>query len=234
MNAKFLRKTEEAKNITTFYFKPDRPLDFVPGQFTRLSLPHEDQDDRGHKRWFTLSSTPRAEHVAITTKFTPAKSSSFKKAMLALKPGTEVQLESPMGDFVLPKDPATPLIFVAAGIGLTPFHSMLDWLAENHQTRPIKFLYAVRSEDDIIFQETFTRAGVHVTIVVSQPSPAWGGESGHLTAEMILGLEHPSDDTLIYMSGPKAQVVELETALKEAGISSNQLILDFFPGYTSA
>ena len=140
-------------------------------------------------------------------------------------------MADPIGDFVLPKLVQTPLIFVAGGIGVTPFHSILSWLAKTMEQRPIKFIYAVRSEDEIIFQPTFDRAGQHVTVVVSEPSPAWGGERGQVTAELVLGLEKPSEDTLVYVSGPEQMVEALHKQLYNAGLSKKQLVGDFFPGY---
>jgi ferredoxin-NADP reductase len=137
-----------------------------------------------------------------------------------------------MGDFVLPQLIQTPLIFVAGGIGITPFHSMLTWLAATKEQRQIKFLYGVSTEDEIIFQETFDKVNQHVTVVVSNPTPAWGGEHGHLTAELILGLEKPADDTLIYVSGPEPMIEKLSKEIHAAGIPKNQIVSDFFPGYT--
>jgi ferredoxin-NADP reductase len=223
---------DEAANITTFFFRPEKPVHYTAGQYTELTLPHPHPDNRGTKRWFTLSSAPEQEFVTITTKFA-SKSSSFKKALRSLKPGTEVHMAEPMGDFVLPKLIQTPLVFVAGGIGLTPFHSICEWLAATGEVRPIKFLYGVRTEDEIIFQDTFHRAGVEPTIVVSEPSAAWGGERGRLSADLILGLEKPSEDTLIYVSGPEPMVEALEKDLRQAGVRKDRLVGDFFPNYAA-
>ena len=209
-------------------------MDYTAGQYTELYLPHDHPDSRGEKRWFTLSSAPGHDLVSITTKYAgDDKSSTFKKTLFDLKPGAEVQLAEAMGDFVLPKSSSIPLVFVAGGIGLTPFHSIFEWLAEHNEHRDIRFLYGVRNEDEIIFDDTFRRAGIHATIVVSEPSEAWGGERGRLTAEMILGLSQPTPDTLIYMSGPEPMVETLEKDLQTAGIKKHQIVGDFFPGYTA-
>lgn len=232
MKAVFDHSEPIASNIRTFYFQPVQPVQFTAGQYTRLTLDHKDPDDRGIRRWFTISASPTEEMLAITTKFTPDNGSSFKKALLKLKPGAEVDLASPMGDFVLPKLIQTPLIFIAGGIGITPFRSMFRWLADTGEQRDIKFVYGVRSEDEIVFQKEMEDAGVHATIVVSEPSPAWGGERGRLTAEMIIGLEKPSEDTLIYLSGPEPMIEALAEDLKKQGITEGQLVTDFFPGYT--
>ncbi|HSW37298.1 MAG TPA: FAD-dependent oxidoreductase [Candidatus Saccharimonadales bacterium] len=231
MKAIFDHSEPEAANIHTFFFKPEKPVHYTAGQFTEIFLPHAHPDNRGQKRWFTVSSPPGKQFLTITTKFAGKKGSSFKKVLAKLKPGKILDLADPMGDFVLPKLIQTPLIFVAGGMGITPFHSMLEWLSETHEDRPIKLLYAVRSEDEIIFQDTFAKAGVHATIIVSEPSPSWGGERGRLTAELILGLEKPTEDTLVYVSGPEPMAEALEKDLQKAGLNKRQIVTDFFPGY---
>lgn len=233
MKAIFDHSQDEAANIRTFFFKTEKPVHYTAGQYTELTLPHLHPDNRGIKRWFTLSSPPGQDFVTITTKFADKQGSSFKKALRRLKPGTEVDLAEPMGDFVLPKLIQTPLIFVAGGIGLTPFHSICEWLAGTNEIRPIKFLYGVRSEDEIIFEETFQKIGVEPTVVVGEASPAWGGERGQLNAELILGLEQPSDDTLVYLSGPEPMVQALAKDLHKAGVKKSQLVTDEFPNYTA-
>lgn len=233
MKVTFDHAQEEAANITTFYFKPESSVNYTAGQYVKLTLPHFNPDERGDHRWFTLSSSPNESLVSITTKFTDEKGSSFKNALRSIVVGTELNMSDPMGDFVLPKLLQTPLIFVAGGIGITPFHSMLTWLTENKEVRPIKFIYGVRTEDEIVFLETFKKASQHATIVVAEPSAEWGGERGNLSAELILGLEHPTDDTLIYISGPEPMVESLQKDLIKAGIKKSQLVGDFFPNYTT-
>lgn len=231
MKAIFRRREVLTDTISTFWFEPSTPLRYTAGQFTELTLPHNSPDDRGMKRWFTLSSSPTDELVSITTKYANDASSTFKKALFALEPGTEVDLAEAMGDFVLPKLTQTPLIFIAGGIGITPFHSMFQWLIDTGEQRDIRFIYAVNSEDDIIWQDVFEKAGVHATIAVSNPSEAWGGLRGRLDADTILGIEKPTDDSLIYISGPEPMVEALEAELKKHGVDKRQLVGDFFPGY---
>ncbi len=233
MHITFDHAVAETDNITTFFFKPERPVHYTAGQFIEMTLKHRNPDDRGERRWFTLSSSPTQGLVSITTKLAAPKSSSFKKALCKLKPGADVLISDPMGDFVLPKLVQTPLIFVAGGIGITPFHSIFQWLADTGEARPIKLLIGVRNENEIIFQETLDKASQHATIVVDQPSAAWGGERGRLSAELILGLEKPTEDSLIYVSGPEPMVETLRADLLKAGIHKNQIVGDYFPNYSA-
>ena len=176
---------------------------------------------------------PAETHDALPpgTRLAARDGSSYKQALQALKPGDKVSASAPMGDFVLPKLLQTPLVFVAGGIGITPFLSMFKWLASTGEDRPIKFIHAVRTEDDLAFQAVFEAAGQHVTTVVSEPTAAWGGERGHVSAEMIIGLEAPTADSLVYVSGPEKLVEDLLSQLKTAGLRKDQLVGDYFPGY---
>lgn len=234
MKAIFDHHEDEAANIRTFYFRPEEPVRYTAGQYTELKLPHPHPDKRGVRRWFTLSSPPDGELLTITTKYAgDDDSSSFKRALFRLKPGTEVHMAEPMGDFVLPKLIQTPLVFVAGGIGITPYHSMLAWLAGTREERPIKLLYGVSDEDEIVFEDTFHKAGVEPILVVSKPSPEWGGERGRINAELILGLEHPSDDTLVYISGPEPMVESLAKDLRNSGFDKRRIVTDAFPNYAA-
>lgn len=231
MTVTFVKEVQEAANISTFLFSSSSKLDYTAGQFIELTLKHKNPDSRGIKRWFTLSSSPKEDLLAITTKFAAKNGSSFKKALRRLKPGDQLEMSDPMGDFVLPKLIQTPLVFVAGGIGITPFKSMLSWLNETNESRPIKILVGVNNEDEIVFQDEINKSKLHATFVVSEPSSAWGGETGRLSSELILGLEEPSEDTLIYISGPEPMVEHLENDLHKAGVKKHQLVLDFFPNY---
>ena len=231
MKVEFKFSEEQAANIRSFFFKPESPIRYTAGQYVELTLDHPNPDNRGKKRWFTLSSSPDDELISITTKYSPDKPSSFKKHLFKIKEGAILDLNGPMGDFVLPKLIQTPLTFVAGGIGITPFHSIVEWLTQVDEERPIKLLYAVKNEDEIIFQDTFDKAKIRPTIIVEKASAAWGGERGHLSAEMILGLSELKEDGLIYVSGPEPMVERFEKDLMRAGVAKHQLVLDFFPNY---
>ncbi|HUA13441.1 MAG TPA: FAD-dependent oxidoreductase [Candidatus Sulfotelmatobacter sp.] len=232
MRLTFSHSQAEASNIKTFFFEPEQEIDYTAGQYIELTIKHPRPDERGIKHWFTLSSSPTDALVSITTKFSEP-SSTFKKALANLSRGDKVDFNGPFGDFVLPKLIQTPLVFVAGGIGITPFHSILSWLIANHEQRPIKLIYGVKNEDEIIFLDVFKRADQPVSIVVENPSDSWGGEMGKLNADLILGIGQPTEDSLVYVSGPEPMVEALEKELIKKGIKKSQLVLDFFPNYTS-
>lgn len=221
-----------AKGLTTFWFKPAGAVRYVAGQFTELYLPHT-ADRRGERRWFTLSSSPTEPFLSITTKFAK-EGSTYKKELLALKPGAEVTLAEPMGDFVLPKDQSIPLLFVAAGAGITPVRSMVKYLRDSGEHRHVQVVYGVRNVDELAFRDLFGAYTGAFTPVIKQSSAGYAGETGALTTERILGFLRDfdsGDQTYIYLSGPEPMVETFFKELKSAGISEDRLVADYFQGY---
>jgi ferredoxin-NADP reductase len=224
----------EAPQISTFYFRPERPVSYKPGQYVELTLPHTNMDNRGDRRPFALSSSPTEEFISITNKFAQKDGSSFKHALSKLQPGAPLTMSKPKGSFILPDDETKQLVFIAGGIGITPFRSMAQWLATQDTSRDVRLFYAVNHENDAMFLPILERAIPHITIMVSNPSTGWTGARGYLDSERIL-CEVPSvSKSLFYVSGPEGLVDVLRTDLERAGIQKSQLVIDPFTGYFAA
>lgn len=234
MNVSLDHIEHNADHIYTLWLQPASKQSYLAGQYIEMYLPHTNPDDRGEKRWFTLSSSPTEELLAITTKHAGDPVSSFKQHLFALKPGNSLTLSEPMGDFVLPKDTSIPLVFVVGGIGVTPVRSMVKWLLDNHQQRDITLIYGVKNSSEIAFTEVFETYGLTPEVIVSEPDDGWQGPTGHITTEHILEVSDNDPRTLIYVSGPEPLTEKLEANLKAAGVSPDRLVLDFFPGYPMA
>lgn len=227
-----LDHTEDvAKNIKTFWWKPERPVRYVAGQFIELILPHENNDKRGLKRWFTLSSSPSEELVSITTKHATENSSSFKNALFNLTPGDSVMMSEPMGDFVLPKDITVPLVFIAGGIGVTPMRSMIKWLNDQQEHRTIQLIYAANNIDEVAFRNLFNEYGLPTDIVLSEAPKSWDGHVGRLDANRILELAPNVDNKLYFISGPEPMVEGIAKNLAEHGVDKRRIVGDYFPNY---
>lgn len=231
MRITLVRIKDENYNTRTFWFEAERPVNYTAGQFIEMYLPHDNPDERGTKRWFTLSSSPTEDLISITAKYFGDKASTFKKALFGLKPGASIKIVEPMGDFVLPKDLSIPLVFVAGGIGITPFRSMIKWLADNKEKRAIQVLLAANKPKDFVFVDQFNSYGVELIKIVSNPDKSWSGQTGHLSAKKILNLTGRPENKRLYVSGPEPMVEALEKDLLDSGIKKAQLVLDFFPNY---
>jgi ferredoxin-NADP reductase len=225
---------QHAQSIATYWFKPQRPLRYIAGQFVELYLPHDNADSRGQKRWFTLSSSPSEQLISITTRHAVQHGGTFKQALGALQPGTQVLLSDPLGDFVLPKDTTIPLVFIAGGIGITPMRSMTKWLHDRNETRPISLIYGANTITELLDAPLFQKQyGAAFTPVLTQPPADWDGQVGRLAAKDILAKIDPSPRTLYFLSGPEPMIKALIHDLQDQGIAKHQIVMDYFPGYTA-
>jgi ferredoxin-NADP reductase len=215
-----------ARDTRTLWFRPERPVRFIAGQFTELYLPHEDADERGTRRWFTISSSPTEKLIGINTKFAANDSSSYKRHLQALQPGAVLKMADPMGDFVLPKNPSTPILFVAGGMGITPVRSMVKWLIDTGEQRNIRLLYIVNEPEDLAFQDIFRQYSMEFM-------PYFSSQDGRITAEQIAKMA-TDDETVVYLSGPEQMVETFYKQLQQYGISSDRLAGDYYPGYPQA
>ncbi len=220
---KLKEKENLVDNIWAFRFEPTSPLEWIAGQFIRVELPHDNPDAEGAKRWFTVSSAPYEGIVQITTRVTD---STFKQALAALPIGDRLPLlEKPDGDFVW-QDSDKPLVFVAGGIGVTPFRSILRQRAHDNLPLNVTLIYGNRT-DAIVFKDEFDRYAAQDPEFKVQYVT---GES--LTAAKLSELVPNLNFSLVYVSGPEPMVEKLGNDLKAAGLPESQLKQDFFPNYT--
>jgi glycine betaine catabolism B len=221
MNVTLIRTSQHNETIKTFYFKPDQPLRYIAGQFVELTITHSQPDTRGEKRWFTLSSSPTEKLIAITTRIVPT-SSTYKKALNKLPAGSVVHMSEAMGDFVLPKNTSIPLVFIAGGIGITPFRSMAKWLIDTNDQRKIQLLYSVRDTEDILFKMTFNQP--NITLI-----PHIADEL--LTVDKIIDYTNGLAGKHFYIAGPEHMTESLVSQLIKRDVSKYHIVTDYFPGY---
>lgn len=218
-------KRSETEDVTSFIFRSDAPLKWQAGQFLHYSLPHADPDDRGVTRYFTIASAPFEGQVMLTTRFAPERGSSFKRALRQLPLGAAVDVGEPDGDFIV-GDPGHEHIFIAGGIGVTPFRAIL--LDLDHRELPINatLLYANRNPDFVYKAEMDRLAARHPRLVVRYlVSPE------RVIQSSIRGVSAGLAKPIFYVSGPEPFVDALGTLLTGLGVPDGQVKSDFFPGY---
>jgi len=231
------KKTKIATDTYDFAFQSSQKLSFEPGQYMEWTLPHAHPDIRGNRRYFTIASSPTEAEVHLGIRFS-TPSSSFKKELLSLQPGAEIVAGQLAGDFVLPAESERPLVFIAGGIGITPFRSMIQFLRDTKQKRTVTLFYVNRHEEDIAYQELFNEANQHLDLQViyvltdaSAVPKNWSGEVGYIDEKMVRKYIHSCEDCKYYLSGPNTMVESYQELLSSLGVDSGDIVRDYFPGF---
>lgn len=200
----------------------DRRVPFVSGQYLEWTLSHAGADIRGNRRMFSVASSPAETELHLGTK-TYEPGSSFKRALLAMRPGDYIRVAHPAGNFTLPHDAARPLVFIAGGIGITPFRSMVQHLCDTGQTRDITLLYTARSETDFVYREIFDAAAANGVKTLYR--------TGQLDAAALKQALPNVQNSLMYVSGPDAMVSSCTAMLRSLGVPARCIKTDHFSGY---
>lgn len=220
-------KIKVANDTFNFVFIPSRKLTFLPGQYLEWTLAHEKKDNRGMRRYFTIASSPTENEIIIGVKFYE-KPSSFKKALSLLAKNETIAASQLAGDFILPKDKNKKLVFIAGGIGVTPFRSIIKYLIDKNEKRDIIIFYSNKTAGDVAYKEIFGQAqkklGIKIIYYLTD-------ESGFLNEKIIQKYAPDFAERMFYISGPRQMVLAFQKTLKNAGIHKNHIKIDFFPGF---
>lgn len=217
-----------ASGAMGFWFEPRPAFGFVPGQFLEWTLAHPHSDSRGIRRYFTIASSPTEQGILLATKFS-SQGSTFKTALRLLQKGEQITVTGPRGDFVLPKEANKKLVFIAGGIGITPFRSMIKYLLDMGQPLDIVLLYSNKTREDIAFRDLFDEAIKKFQLKVVYVNT---DEEGFLDLERIKKEVPDWPERLFYVSGPEPMVQAFEKMLEGMGVPKANIKRDYFPGYT--
>jgi glycine betaine catabolism B len=232
----FLGKQELTPTGWELSFRPQRTVRFRAGQYMELTIPHAKADVRGLRRIFSIASAPVESEVIRFGLSTADRSSSLKTALLALEPGEIITGTSVGGDFLLPKELSRRLLFVAGGIGITPFMSHLEQISGVGEERDVAILYSASSADELAYSSRLEELGVPVLLVApSRPRslPKNWTYLGHgpLTSELLASAIPDVKSRAAYVSGPPAFVHVVRGLLRKA--QAHSIKTDFFSGYTA-
>ena len=229
-------KIQLSPDIYDFVFQPVGRLAFAPGQYMEWTLGHREPDNRGNRRYFTLASAPTEDEIRIGVKFYQ-QSSTYKRALLSMKGGSQIMAGQLAGDFTLPADPEQKCVLIAGGVGITPFRSMIKHLLDTGQRRPITLLYSNRAARDIVYRDVFDRAheelGITTIYTVTDKSKApanWKGRVGRITPQLIQAEIPDYQHCTFYLSGPPGMVDSFKETLRELHVRSSHVRTDFFSG----
>lgn len=218
-------KLHLAPDVIDFIFLPKKRLAFTPGQYMEWTLPHKNPDNRGNRRFFTIASSPTEREIRLGVKFYP-NGSSYKKKMANLDDNTPIIGASLAGDFTMPRNPRQKLVFIAGGIGVTPFRSMIKFMIDKNEKRDVIIFYSNRNKNEIIYADVFEEAreklGIKTiyTLTDRDATPFdWRGETGRISKEMIEETVPDYPTRTFYLSGTHAMTTGMEKNVKRNGNS---------------
>lgn len=234
----FVKKEQLTSDAFTFFFERNgNERDFVPGQTYEMKLPHKNMDERGDSRVFTISSSPTdKDFITITTRIIQ---STFKLELNNLKPGQNVQFDGPWDDLNFDPNNTNPHVFLAGGIGITPFHSIIQYVTDkNIETQMILFV-SWKNREEMVFDDFFREANnrlenfsyIPTLTEESLTNNQWDGELGRIDQKLIEKYVLEIKNVKYFFAGPPAMVNSLKQTVLDMGVPKENLLAEEFEGY---
>jgi len=234
---KLIEKRMAAEGTLAVDLEKPPGFTFTPGQAAELMLldPPE-TDDEGDFRTFSIAAAPSEPVLTFATRL---RDTAFKRVLRDAPLGTEINLDGPFGSFTLHDDPSTPAVFLAGGIGITPFLSMIREAAGRPSGPWLYLFYSNRRPEDAPFLDELSaieqRCGrVRVIATMGQmdhSSRRWTGERGVIDGAM-LGRHLPAiEGPIYYVAGPPGMVAAMRAMLGNAGVKADHVRAEDFGGY---
>lgn len=231
----FVKKEKLTKDTYTFYFERGKDLDFLAGQYFRITIPVKNPDERGSSRFFTISSSPTdINFLTITTRIIK---SSFKLKLNSLVAGEIISFFGPIGSLFVKENDKDSIVFLAGGIGLTPAHSILRYIDNKKIKLDFTLIASFSKRDEVIFYEELKEielrnANVKVIYTLTKEENFYPDfETGRINEEMIKKYVQNYLDSKIFIVGPPAMVDKMSGTVKGLGISEEKIIKENFSGY---
>ncbi len=234
MKATVAEKREVAKGTLLVLFAVDAYPEYRPGAYFWVELPNRgDDDEKGLRRHISLVTSPT--ETGVVGLATRLRDTAFKRTLAGLEVGDEVEVEEPKGSFLLPEDTSAEYVFVAGGIGITVFRSMLRFVADEQLPYRVTLVYSNRDRESAAFLDELdelegTIDGLRVVLTMTDDD-GWEGETRRLDADVLRELVGDLDGKQFLVAGPPAMTEAVSEALAAAGVPDDQVLAGKFSGY---
>jgi ferredoxin-NADP reductase len=230
-------REEIAEGTMAFHFEKPTGFRFKPGQAIDVILidpPTTDAQSARHT--FSLVNAPFQGEVVVATRM---RDSAFKRAFKSLSIGSPAKLEGPFGSLTLHNDRARPAVFIAGGIGITPFMSILRQAAQDQLPQQLILLYSNRRPEDAAFladlqqleQQNKNFRLVATMTEMSKSNRPWEGETGLIDEDLVKRVGGDLSAPIYYLAGPPAMVEAMRQTLNRIGINDDDIRSEEFYGY---
>ena len=234
---KLARTEEAAEGTAAFHFTRPPGFEFRAGQSIDVTLINpQETDAQGNTRAFTIASPPFVDHLTIATRM---RDSAFKRVLRKARQGLEVKIEGPGGSFTLHKNAAKPGVFLAGGIGITPFLSIVRQAAKDRAPQLLYLFYSNRRPEDAPFLDLLAGLSaenpdfhfIPTMTAMAKSRRQWTGETGIIDREMLLRHVQEPIGPIYYVAGPPAMVTAMRKMLVSVGVDEDDIRTEEFSGY---
>lgn len=235
---KLKRKNIVALNTVEFCFERPENFSYESGQHIEIILINPPEtDESGNKRDFSLVSAPHEEDLVVVARI---RDSTFKKVLNALFPGDTISMRGPLGSlFHLHVDTTRPAIFIAGGIGIAPFMSMIRHVLHNKLSYQIYLFYSNRRPEDTAYHDELSQLAhknpqfkyIPTMTNMKQSTESWHGEEGRISHELLEKYIDVMQTSIFYIAGPPAMVMAMDLMLHDVGVSRDAVRAEEFTGY---
>jgi ferredoxin-NADP reductase len=237
MITKLADRREIAEGTIAFYFEKPPGWIFEAGQAIDITvLAPSETDAEGNTRTFTIASAPYEKSLMVATRM---RDTAFKRVLKVMPVGAAVQMEGPAGDLTLHRDAARTAVFLAGGIGITPFRSIAFAAAREHLPHRIFLFYSNRRPEDAPFLaelQTLEKENPNCTLIATMTEMekshrSWHGETGLIDKEMLARYLKDAMSPVYYIAGPPEMVKGLHMMINESGVDEGDIRTEEFSGY---
>jgi ferredoxin-NADP reductase len=226
-----------AASTVAFRFKRPSGFTFKAGQAVDLVLPDAAERSNGDARHaFSIASAPSEDELLLAMRM---RDTPFKAALARMTPGATALLEGPFGSLTLHRAAARDALFIAGGIGITPFLSILRDAAERRDARRFTLIYSNRRPEDAAFldellrlERDYDRFRLVATMTdLSASAREWNGPTRPVDAYMIREAIERLSSPVAYVVGPPGMVTAMRGVLAAAGVDDDDVRSEEFFGY---
>ena len=236
-SSKLTRSETVAEGTMAFHFERPAGFDFKAGQNMLVTIVDPPEtDSKGPKRTFTIASAPDDAALMIATRM---RDTAFKRVLKGAAPGLAVQIDGPNGVMTLHDDAARPAVFLAGGVGITPFLSMARDAARRKLPHRIHLFYSNRRPEDAAFLDelqALERANPNYHLVATmaemeKSARAWSGERGVINRALLEKHVPALNEPVYYLAGPPGMTMAMQNMLEMAGVAEDGIRSEEFYGY---
>jgi ferredoxin-NADP reductase len=234
---RLMGRSSVAEGTMAFHFAKPSGFSFKAGQAADLTLlsPPE-TDSEGNIRTFSIASPPFEDQLTFATRL---RDTAFKRSLKVVPIGTEIHIASPSGSFTLHKNRNKPAVFLAGGIGITPFLSVVRQADHERLPHQLHLFYSNRRPEDAPFLDTLQgleKTNPNFRLVstmteMTRSSCEWKGETGFINGEMLTRHLRTLEGPIYYVAGPPPMVAAMREMLVGAGVDEDDVRTEEFAGY---